>query len=103
MSINLIIFEELVEFQVHHVLWVPDPEDYLEIHFTSGDMFLLFRGEDGVDWERVGTSLIIQNWDISLPHLIGEANGTPLTEEQVLQYLFGPEAESKKTRPLYLE
>ena len=41
-SITLVVFEGLTEFQVYRVLWVPDPEDYLEVYLLNGNMFQLW-------------------------------------------------------------
>ena len=111
MPITMVVFEGLVEFQVTRALWVPDPEDYLEVTFQNGNILLLWREEGGVSWEVLGCCATITNWSINVPMLFGEVSGTPIPHEVLEDFLFSPDEsldvemgpELPQAQPLALE
>ena len=90
MSITLVVFEGLIEFPVSMVLWVPDPEDYLEVQLLNGNWFLIWREEGGLTWETLGCSVTIVNWTVPVPFQFADFNGILISHQLLEDYLFAP-------------
>ena len=91
MSATLVVFYDLIEFQVRQVLWVTDPEDCLQVTLLNGNRFLIRWEEGGMTWEVFGCSVTVFNWPLSVVIEFGEVNDTPIPADILEDFLFAPE------------